>query len=75
MFHYTSKHECVTSYHIISTVRTYPEYEVEDEQKVFDTFHAALYFAHPACSFVSRAHRFDQNFCSNVQACLEDVGQ
>lgn len=60
---------------IISTVRTYPEYEVEDEQQVFYTFHAALYFAHPASRFVSRARRFDQNVCANVQACLGDLGQ
>ncbi len=73
--HFTLNQSMHAWHHPSDIISTYPEYEVEDEQQVFDTFHAALDFAHPACRFVPRARRFDQNVCADVQACLRDVGQ
>ncbi len=72
--HFTLNQSMHAWHHPSDFIRTYPEYEVEDEQQVFDTCHAALDFAHPACRFVPRARRFDQNVCADVQACLRDVG-
>lgn len=80
-FHYTSKHVGVTSSrasrlrHSQTNRRTHPKYEVEDEEQVFDAFHAALHFAHPAYCFGARALRFHQNVCADVQARVRDVGQ